>query len=111
MVAAESDGQLSLARMSVNALGHLLVDLRARRARPLSISCCLTQTEMAFLPHLGHQSRLLQLANVRVGTAVLGSDRLAELVGADKVDLPTEVLDVADEAGLDQLQGASLCDG
>lgn len=29
VVAAESDGQLSLARVSVNALGHLLVDLRA----------------------------------------------------------------------------------
>lgn len=29
VVAAESDGQLSLARVGVNALGHLLVDLRA----------------------------------------------------------------------------------
>jgi hypothetical protein len=40
VVAAESDGQLSLARVSVNALGHLLVDLRA--VHHFSISTVIT---------------------------------------------------------------------
>lgn len=39
---------------------------------------------------------------------MLGRDRLAEVVGAGKVDLPAERLDVTEEAGLDQLEGTSL---
>lgn len=55
------------------------------------VSCCSPTAPVSVQTHLGYETRLLELANVRVLGAIR-NERLCELVGSLEVDLVAESL-------------------